>query len=63
MVVQWLPLSPHNKKGHGFEPASGMKMWRLHVLPLLVDSSHKDMHVKLIVDSKLPCEWLSASPC
>merc|ERR1712035_185044 len=61
-VVQWLALPPHSKKVAGSILTWGLSVWSLHVLPVpaWVLSGYsgflpqsKDMHVRLIGDSKL----------
>ena len=62
-MAWWLALLPHSKKVPGSNPSRGLSVWSLHVLPVLawVSSGYsgflpqsKDMHVRLIGDSKLP---------
>ena len=70
-VVWWLAPSPHSKKVPGSTSGWGLSVWSLHVLPVYtwVLSGYsdflppsKDMHVRLIGDSKMSL-GVSVSMC
>jgi len=61
-VVWWLAPSPHSKRVPGSISSRGFSVWSLHVLPLYVWvlsgysgflPPSKNMHVRLIGDSKI----------
>ena len=61
-VVWWLAPSPHSKRVPGSIPGWGLSVWSFHVPPVYVWvlpryssflPSSKNMHVRLIGDSKL----------
>ena len=62
LLIAWLAPSPHSERVPGSAPGWGLSVWSLHVLPVYawVLSGYsgfltpsKNMHVRLIGDSKL----------